>query len=321
MSKPFITRFLCSVRLGAAQRCAGLAAFPLFADDGEGPPYLTLAEALAAGLLVVQELGEGGLVPQLVAVNDADAAVLILDGEELRGAKQNRSVNVTILLAPKSRTVIPVSCTEAGRWAYRTRAFEDSGEFVPHEVRARKVASVSENLKSGGRYASDQGAVWDSIAALSVSLGRHSPTSAMRDVVEQERGRLTACEQAFPLLPGQRGLLVTVGGAVRSLDWVSRPEAWKRLHDRVVRSHAMSAAATAAAVAPPADTAERDEEAAREFLARAAEAALTDRPSVSLGTDVRLESRDQLGAALLHDGTVVHLYLIGRDVRRTRACR
>jgi ARG and Rhodanese-Phosphatase-superfamily-associated Protein domain len=35
--------------------------------------------------------------------------VLILDGEELVGAKQNRIVNVTILVVTQSEIVIPVS--------------------------------------------------------------------------------------------------------------------------------------------------------------------------------------------------------------------
>lgn len=309
MPNQILNRFLSGLRPGAAQQFANLTAFPLFAENGQGPAYLTLAEALAAGLLTMKELGEGGSVPQLVAVNAADLAVLVLDGEELVGAKQNRSLNATLLLAPHSETVIPVSCTEAGRWASRSRHFGDSGEFVPQQVRARKMASVSQGLKHGRNYASDQSDVWASIQGLSDGLGRHSATSSMREVVEQERARLSECARAFPLQDGQRGLLVAVDGAIRSLDWVSRPEAWARLHDRVVRSHALSADTTAGTNAPTAP----DEASALEFLRRAATATLTTRPSVALGTDVRLESNEQLGAGLLHDETIVHLYLLRRD--------
>jgi hypothetical protein len=56
-------------------------------------------------------------------VNRGPEPVLIIDGEELVGAKQNRVVNLTILVAAQSALTIPVSCVEAGRWTARSRAF------------------------------------------------------------------------------------------------------------------------------------------------------------------------------------------------------
>lgn len=38
--------------------------------------------------------------------------VLILDGEEILGAKQNRMVNATILIAAHTKVKVPVSCVE-----------------------------------------------------------------------------------------------------------------------------------------------------------------------------------------------------------------
>ena len=82
------------------------------------PPYLTAAEALAAGTLSIGEVG-GGSVPQLVLKNAGTLPVLLLDGEHLEGAMQNRVLNATVLAAPEHETVIPVSCVEQGRWGYR----------------------------------------------------------------------------------------------------------------------------------------------------------------------------------------------------------
>ena len=41
---------------------------------------------------------------------------LIIKGEEIVGAKQDRIVNSGISIAGKTRVLIPVSCEEQGRW-------------------------------------------------------------------------------------------------------------------------------------------------------------------------------------------------------------
>jgi hypothetical protein len=65
-------------------------------------------------------VSEGGDVPTLRLTSAADRPVLLLDGEELIGAKQNRVLNTTVLVAAHSRLTIPVSCVEQGRWAYKS---------------------------------------------------------------------------------------------------------------------------------------------------------------------------------------------------------
>jgi hypothetical protein len=95
---------------GDVQSHGMLAVLPIMADLPTGPEYLTLGEALAAGTLTITEISEGGSVPELAVINEGNLPVLLLDGEELAGAKQNRVVNTTILLKEHSKIVIPVSC-------------------------------------------------------------------------------------------------------------------------------------------------------------------------------------------------------------------
>src|SRR5437867_2464489 len=124
---PLIAVYLSKLNLGAPQRFKNMTVIPLFSPINHSPDYLTLGEALSRNCLTVTEVSPVGSVPQLKVTNLADVAVLLLDGEELIGAKQNRILNATILLKEKSETIIPVSCTELGRWSYSSPVFSHSG--------------------------------------------------------------------------------------------------------------------------------------------------------------------------------------------------
>src|SRR5579883_3532224 len=100
-----------------------ISIFPLEAEAQSKVDYVLSDEALGAGTVSVEEVGEAGSVPELVVNNQADNLVLFLEGEELRGAKQNRVLNTSVLVAAKSKIKIPVSCVEQGRWHYRCRQF------------------------------------------------------------------------------------------------------------------------------------------------------------------------------------------------------
>jgi hypothetical protein len=122
-----IINFLSKLELGELQAFNNMAIIPLFSSVNHAPRYLSLGEALEKGLLTVTEVSQAGAVPELKVSNTSDLPVLLLDGEELAGAKQNRVLNTTILLVENSETIIPVSCTEHGRWDYATPVFAESG--------------------------------------------------------------------------------------------------------------------------------------------------------------------------------------------------
>ena len=58
----------------------------------------------------------------------------MLDGTELRGGKQTRVLNTTVLLGGRSETRIPVSCIEVGRWGDAWGQFK-SGSHCPPSLR------------------------------------------------------------------------------------------------------------------------------------------------------------------------------------------
>jgi len=113
MSKSVVVfEALRSVDLGPSRSFENLSILPLLRNEEWPPDYVTLDEALAGGSVAITELGDGGSVPELLVTNSGQMPVLLLDGEELVGAKQNRVLNLTILVAAQSTLTIPVSCVE-----------------------------------------------------------------------------------------------------------------------------------------------------------------------------------------------------------------
>ena len=79
-----------------------LAVFPLIADRAPSVRYVSFAEAVQRGASV-KELDGGASVNDLVVHNPLDVAVLLYEGEEVLGAQQNRTFDVSALVAAELR--------------------------------------------------------------------------------------------------------------------------------------------------------------------------------------------------------------------------
>ena len=279
-----------------------VAVIPIISTNGNGMDYLTMKEALEGHVLRVTEVTEGGHVPELKVTNSGTKPVLLLDGEEVSGAKQNRVLNTTILLRENSETIIPVSCTEHGRWSYRSHDFEESGHIMPAAIRQVKNVSVSMNLRSERSYMSDQGAVWDEIADRARVNEVRSSTGAMKDVFESRQQDLDAFLEHFPPVADQNGLLVCVNGKVVGLDVISRPEAFAVLHPKLIQSYVMDALTER-----PIRSKRIPSEQADAFLKRIPGCREEYFESVGYGRDYRYEGKKIVGSALVHEGNVIHV--------------
>ena len=94
--------------LNGGEEIGNLTMFPLL--PGLEEDYLTLDDAIKQGQATVTEISEYGSVPELRFTNKGVLPVLLVDGEELIGAKQNRILNLTILAPAHRKLNIPVSC-------------------------------------------------------------------------------------------------------------------------------------------------------------------------------------------------------------------
>jgi len=283
------------------QHYKNVTAVPLFHTAPETLTYGTLAEALRDGVIVVTEVNAGGSVPDLKVVNNADSSILLLDGEELKGAKQNRVLNASVLMDAHSETIIPVSCTEAGRWAYTSDTFKASGNVMSRNLRANRTRSVSASLDRTQQYRSDQSAVWRDIDHLAEAAAVESPTRAMADIYAAKEKELDDCLDAFSHVPNQKGLIVFVNGKVMGFDLISRAAAYEVLHHKLVKSYVMDALLQKT---NGRRKAKLDD--ARAFVKEAQSCSEKRYKSTGLGWDYRFDGGAIVGSSLEHDSTVVH---------------
>jgi len=181
-----IKEYLEKAKVGRKQVYKNMAVFPLLSDYSLISDYILLDEALGSGLIEVTEVDNHGAVPNLKVHNKSPRMVLILDGEELVGAKQNRIVNTTILVAGNATVIIPVSCVEQGRWSYKTSQFYSEKRMMPSWLRAMKAEQVKCSVKARGEYQSDQSALWADIAERASRRDAVSPSMAMANICQKD---------------------------------------------------------------------------------------------------------------------------------------
>src|SRR5438445_132522 len=151
-----IRESLRNVRVAEPTEAGGLQVFGLYWETPTSVVYRTLDEAVAAGTLEVTEVSEGGSVPQLKVHNKDCQAVFLMAGEHLRGGKQNRVLNASILVAAQTDLPIPVSCVEHGRWGYRSSHFTGSGSSSHSTLRKMMHGQVTRSYRSKAAAASGQ---------------------------------------------------------------------------------------------------------------------------------------------------------------------
>jgi hypothetical protein len=311
---------LDQLEIGMPVTAANLTMYPLLQHEESAPGYLTLDEALAAGLASVTEVSEAGSVPELLVKNVAQMPVLIIDGEELVGAKQNRIVNLTILVAAGQTLHIPVSCVEAGRWARRSREFASAGRAHYASGRARKLEQVSSSLRVSGSRMSDQCAVWQDIDEKAHRLMADSPTSAAAAMYEGNRSKLDQFMETLEAAPRQAGALFTINGVVAGIDVFDSPATWRKSMRKLVQSYGLDALDHADARGPvgASDGGADGKPQPKRFLSTLKKTAREHFPAIGMGEDVRLSGRTVVGGGLVVDGKVIHLVAFPGSANRVQ---
>lgn len=291
--------------VGEPDVAGALAVFPLFGPEAHAE-YVSFPRGHECGVTLTEREG-GASVNELAVDNATHTPVLLYEGEQVLGARQNRIFAASILVAAGSKVGVPVSCVEAGRWESSPAlgvllpAPDSAYPELRHLTSSERAGLLAEQRDSFADVRGDQGDVWAAIASKSDRHATASPTSAMRDIYENRRGELEEMQRAIRLHPGQSGAIAAIGGRLAVLDYVSRPDVFAELHGPLVQGYALDALEAEKSDPPTV-------EAARGFALLVADCAVVQRtPSVGLGGEIRIASNGVTGSALAVDGELIQL--------------
>jgi hypothetical protein len=312
-----LASFLCRSYLGPRQFHKALSLWPLLPTPGAPGPngldYVPLAEALEDGFVSVREVDASGHVPHVRVENRAATAVLILFGEELRGAKQNRVANASFLLPPQDERVIDVSCVEQGRWGRRSGGFargsaefEGSAPMLSSAIRCKMQKKVAISRARTGTYDADQGEVWESVSQRLGRGGVRSDSMAYADYARSRERDIDEIAKSFHVLgdAGQVGFVAAIGDEIVGLEAIGRGDVFARVFPTLLHAYAIDAV-DAEQVRESGARARCDRPEA--FRAARASAPANSGASVAMGQDLRLASDAVEGCALVAEGALVHL--------------
>jgi hypothetical protein len=285
-----------------------LAVFPLITASAPTFQYIAFADARARGP-AIKELPGGASVNDLIVHNPTELTVLLYEGEEVLGAQQNRTFDVSVLVPAGTSLRVPVSCVEQGRWDHGRHAepFAPAPQAAHPQLRRLKNERVREALAGGAAPRADQQEVWAEVAAKTLRHGVVSDTGALHDVFEARRGLLDRVAREASMKCSQVGMLAAIGGRFVVLDYVSDVEAFAALHDPLVAGYALEALGVEAIDASAPSLAD-----ARDFVRLLLDAPAASTPAVGLGEGLGFDFSGLAGTGLEADGELVALTAFGR---------
>ena len=195
--------------------------------------FTNLSNALKFKKIIINEIDESGNVPELICKNLSPDYILILAGEEIVGAKQNRIVNASFILGPNKELKIPVSCVEEGRWAYKSRHFSKGTNAYP-DLKRKLYEDVITNRDYGQGNLSNQSRIWEDIRMKERYFNKFSNTGAMHDLYEESKD-IEHFIRSKKDINGS-GIVTFINGSVASFDVLPNKVFFNQIFPELVRS-------------------------------------------------------------------------------------
>ena len=266
---------------------------------------VTSTFALKNNLIEVKEISDGGSVNELLVLNHSDKFVFLMDGDILDGAKQNRVLNTSVLLAPESKTKIPVSCVESGRWNYKSKNFQPTDYVAPANLRAKKSVRVAFSLGASQGHKSNQREVWDDVSSYSESLGVTSASSNLSDIFDDSNNPYQKFLDCFSHHPEANGLLFLVNKKPLALDAFNRTDIMQEYFPKLLKGVALDVYGMKSEAAEMTEAEASFK--ALDFIDTLELIERMEHPGVALGIEKRFNSETVSGFELNYNNQLVHL--------------
>jgi hypothetical protein len=292
---------LKSVKIGEVKSYRGMTIVPLIGSNYGYPKYATLDEAMKEDLITISELSEGGTVPELKVITK-NRDVLLLDGETLEGAKQNRTLNLSILVPANTTLNIPVSCVEQGRWSRRTETFRAANHNMMPTARSRRMDDVTDSMKNSGSRRSNQMGVWGEIDEKLDQMGISAPTRDMSAMFEAHSVNIDKYVEVFSPLSDQVGAIFVIDGMIQGLEFFHFSHTLQNLLPKLLRSYGIDAIESEGVEQRSISQSE-----ITKFIEQVISAESTLHKAIGIGEDIRLSNQHVTAAALVADGQIIHL--------------
>ena len=287
-----------SIELLDSQKYENVEAIPIKSDFFGKKDFLTLKKGYEMGLVEIKEL-ENSTVNTVLCKNDSVAPLILIDGDEITGAMQNRIINDTLLIPAKSTINIPVSCTEHGRWHTKgegaeSRTFKPSLYSANHSTRSRKSRASYEERDY-------QGEVWDSISEFESRSNFKSMTSALNDSYENLKDKQNDYLSKFHIEDGQNGVIFIVNGEVKGLELFYNHSIYKQYHEKLCRSYIIEAIVEKKSV----DNIDRLE--LMKVLENISQSEFKSKKSIGLGDNLKFSNDFGSGSGLVWEDELIHM--------------
>ena len=288
-------------------QCDALTVVQLATEPLNTFGYISYAKGLELKAVEIMESSQSGSVNEIYAINHSRHCIFIMDGDILAGAKQNRVLNTSVLLSPESKTMIPVSCVEQGRWNHKSVNFSATDYIAPVEMRKAKSEKVAMNLKTSNSFMADQGEVWDRVASYSAKMNIHSETGNLSDVYDNRSSVYEKYISKFRCEENANGIAFFINGKPVNIDVFNRTDVFKEYFSKMLKGIAMDAWGVKAT--KEMSQAEADYKTI-ETLDKLEAVDFELHNGVGLGEEKRFKTNEIAGFELDYNGNLVHLSVL-----------